>query len=128
MPKVKVSQRTKLQMYQRKFEGEMISTDNEILYCRACEKMSFGVCQEILTENLNMLSFAMKFVPRFLTNDHKQRCVNMCLEQREKPNEERTFTCISRIIMGDESWIYSSDLAVEEPTITKSKKVRQVQS
>jgi hypothetical protein len=38
MPKVKVSQKTKLQLYQREFEGEMITTDNKILYCRACEK------------------------------------------------------------------------------------------
>jgi hypothetical protein len=31
--------------------------------------ISYGVCQEILTENLNMHCIAMKFVPRLLTND-----------------------------------------------------------
>jgi hypothetical protein len=32
MPKVKVSQKTKLQLYQQMFEGEMITTDNQIVY------------------------------------------------------------------------------------------------
>jgi hypothetical protein len=33
--------------------------------------ISYGVCQEILTENLNMHSIAMKLVPRLLRNDQK---------------------------------------------------------
>jgi hypothetical protein len=47
-----------------------------------------------------------KFVPRLLTNDQKQRRVNMCLELGEKANQDPAFTRISRIITGDESWIY----------------------
>jgi ribosomal protein S25 len=35
--------------------------------------ISYGVCQEIITENLNMRRIAAKFVPRLLTNDYKQR-------------------------------------------------------
>jgi hypothetical protein len=31
--------------------------------------ISYKVCHEILTENLNMLRTATKFVPRLLTND-----------------------------------------------------------
>jgi hypothetical protein len=51
----------------------------------------------------------------------------MCLDLREKANEDPTF--ISRIITGNESWIYGYDpeknapiVTVEEPRITKSKK------
>jgi hypothetical protein len=33
--------------------------------------MSYGVCQEIVTENSNMHCIAVKFVPRLLTNDQK---------------------------------------------------------
>jgi hypothetical protein len=64
--------------------------------------ISYGVCQEILTENLNKRRIAAKFVP-LLTNDQNQRRVNVCLELlvREKANEDLTF--ISRIITGDES-------------------------
>jgi hypothetical protein len=66
-------------------------------------RISYGVCQE---ENLNMCHIATKFSPRLLTNDQKQRRINVCLELRGKANEDPTFTHISRIIMGDESWIY----------------------
>jgi hypothetical protein len=38
-----------------------------------------------------------KFVPRLLTNDRKQRSVNVCLELRDKANEDPTF--ISRIAL-----------------------------
>jgi hypothetical protein len=67
--------------------------------------ISYGVCQEILTENLNMRRIPEKFILRLLKNDQKQQCVNVCLELTEKANEDPTF--ISRIITGDESWIYS---------------------
>jgi hypothetical protein len=43
-------------------------------------RISCGVFQEILTENLNMQGIAIKFVPRLLRNDHKQRRINLCLE------------------------------------------------
>jgi hypothetical protein len=42
--------------------------------------ISYRVCQEILTENLNMSHTAAKFVPRLLTNDQNQWHVNVCLE------------------------------------------------
>jgi hypothetical protein len=71
-----------------------------------------------------MRRIAAKFVPQHLTNEQKQRHINVCLELQEKANEDKTF--ISRIITGDESWIYGYDyatiVAVEEPTITKSRK------
>jgi hypothetical protein len=37
---------------------------------------------------LNMRRIATKFVPRLLTNDQKQRCINVCLELRQKANED----------------------------------------
>jgi hypothetical protein len=50
---------------------------------------------------LNIHCIATKFVLRLLTNDQKQRRVNMHLELQEKANKDPTF--ISRIIMGGES-------------------------
>jgi hypothetical protein len=52
-----------------------------------------------------MRRIAVKFVPRLLINDQKQRHVHVCLELHEKANKDPTF--ISRIITGDESCIYS---------------------
>jgi hypothetical protein len=63
----------------------------------------------------------MKFVPRLLTTEPKQRRINACLELEEKANEDPTF--ISRIITGNESWRNKGMVvAEEEPTITKSQK------
>jgi hypothetical protein len=42
--------------------------------------ISYGVCQEILKENLNMPRTATKFAPQLLTNDQKQPRINVCLE------------------------------------------------
>jgi hypothetical protein len=42
--------------------------------------ISYKVCQEILTENLNMRCIATKFVPQLLTNDQKQWHISVCLE------------------------------------------------
>jgi hypothetical protein len=98
--------------------------------------ISYGVCQEILTDNLKMRRrIAAKFVPRLLTNDQKQRRVNVCLELlvREKANEDPTF--ISRIITGDESWIYGYDSETKQqsslwksPQSPRAEKARQVRS
>jgi hypothetical protein len=71
--------------------------------------ISYGVRQEILTENLNMQHTAAKFVPWLLTNDQKQWFVNMCVELRGKANEDPTLMSISRIITGDDSLIYGYD-------------------
>jgi hypothetical protein len=69
----------------------------------------------ILTENLNMYRIAVKFVPRLLTNDQKQWCVNVGPALREKGNEDQTF--ISRIIIGDESWIYCYDPETKQQSL-----------
>jgi hypothetical protein len=36
-------------------------------------EISYGVFQEILTENLNMLHISVKFVPRLFTDDQSLR-------------------------------------------------------
>jgi hypothetical protein len=81
-----------------------------------------------------MHCIAAKFVPRLLTNDQKQRRVNVCLQLQEKANEDPTFTHISRIITGDESWIYrynpetkQQSLQWKSPQSPRAKKVWQVQ-
>jgi hypothetical protein len=40
-------------------------------------RISYGVCQEILTENLNVHCIAAKFVARLLTNKQKQQRINV---------------------------------------------------
>jgi histone-lysine N-methyltransferase SETMAR len=80
-----------------------------------------------------MCRIAAKFVPRLLTNDQKRRHVSLYLELREKANEDPTF--ISRIVTGDESWIYGYDPEKESNRCNgrahnqpEQKKARQVRS
>lgn len=47
--------------------------------------ISYGVCQEILTENLNMRRIAAKFVPRLLTKDQMEQRMNVYLELLDLP-------------------------------------------
>jgi hypothetical protein len=53
--------------------------------------ISYGIRQEILTENLNICHIAAEFSPCLLANDRKQQCVNVCLELREKANKDSHF-------------------------------------
>jgi histone-lysine N-methyltransferase SETMAR len=95
---------TKTTENDEKFENYFMKTAAKQPMSSQTVGISYGVCQEILTENLNMSRIAAKFFPRLLTNDQKQRHVNVCLELREKANENPTFIC--RFITGDEIWIY----------------------
>jgi hypothetical protein len=80
-----------------------------------------------------MRRITVKFVPQLLANDQKQRRENLCLELREKANEDPTF--ISKIITGDENWIYDYDpemkqhsLQWKSPQSPRAKKSWQVRS
>jgi hypothetical protein len=42
--------------------------------------ISYGVCQVILIENLNVHHTAADFVPPTFPNDQKQQHINTCLE------------------------------------------------
>jgi hypothetical protein len=47
------------------------------------------------------------FVPRILTADQKQLCINICYELHQVASDDETF--LSGVITGDKSWIYSYD-------------------
>jgi len=75
---------------------------------------------------------ATKFVPRILTADQKQQRVNVCTEIRQLASDE---TFLSRVINGDESWVYSYDPETKQqssqwksPTSPRPKKATQVKS
>ena len=93
--------------------------------------ISYGVCQEILTQDLNIRCVEAKFVPRLLTTEQKQRRLDVCLELHEMADSDRSF--ISRIIRADESWIYAHDPETKQqsshgksPHSPRPRKARQV--
>jgi hypothetical protein len=49
---------------------------------------------------------ADKCVPRILTADQKQQRLNFCTELRQLASDDET---LSRVITGDESWVYGYD-------------------
>jgi hypothetical protein len=70
---------------------------------------------------------------RFLTADQKRRHVNVCEELRQIATDDVTF--LSRVITGDESWIYGYDPETKQqssqwksPKSSRPKKARQVKS
>ena len=95
--------------------------------------ISYGSCQEILTENLGMRRVAAKFVPRLLSVDQKQCRVDVCSELRETSENDPTF--ISRVTTSDERWFYGYDPETKQqssqwksPQSPRPKKARQVRS
>ena len=70
-------------------------------------EVGYGTCQRVLTEELGMHRVAAEFEPRIVTADQKQQRVNVCTELRQLASDDETF--LSRVINGDESWIYGYD-------------------
>ena len=67
----------------------------------------YGTCQQVLTGELGMHCVAAKFVSRILTADQKHQKVNICTQLRQLASDDEIF--LSRVITGDESWVYSYD-------------------
>jgi hypothetical protein len=64
-------------------------------------KLSYGMCQRILSDELNMWHTAANFVPRLLSNDQKGHCTAVCTELKEQTENDTNF--ISITITGDGS-------------------------
>ncbi len=63
--------------------------------------ISKGTAHQILHEDLDLKKKAPKFVPRILTDDQQQQCVNCC---KENLRECADTLFLWNIITGDESW------------------------
>jgi hypothetical protein len=88
--------------------------------------------QLVLTKKFGMCRVAAKFVPRILTADQKQS-VDACTELCQLASDDETF--LSRVITGDESWVYGNDPETKQqssqwksPQLPRPKKARQVKS
>jgi len=66
--------------------------------------ISFGSCQAILTEKLNMHRIAAKFVPCVLTEDQKANRGNISQELLDHVSVDENF--LKTIVTGNETWVY----------------------
>jgi hypothetical protein len=80
-----------------------------------------------------MRRIAAKFVPRLLSNDQKEHRVAVCMELKDQARDDPNF--ISKVITGDESWVYGYDPETKQqssqwksPNSPRPKKARQVRS
>jgi hypothetical protein len=99
----------------------------------SAEDISYGSCQSLLTENLNMRRVAAKFVPLLLTQDQKNRRLDICQDLKKQVENYADF--LSKVITGDETWINGYDPETKQqssqrksPHSPRPKKARQVKS
>eukprot|EP00106_Octopus_bimaculoides_P001199 XP_014768641.1 PREDICTED: uncharacterized protein LOC106868045 [Octopus bimaculoides] len=89
-----------------------------------------GLVQAILMFELNMLLVSTKFVPHLLTTEQKEHRVDVCQDLRQRAADDSSF--MSRIITGDECWVYMYDPETKQhpsqwksPSPLQPKKARQ---
>ena len=68
---------------------------------------SVGSCDAILTDDLRMKRVCAKFVPRLLTDDHREQRQTIAGNLLECSCEYVHF--LMNIVTGDESWAYGYD-------------------
>ena len=83
--------------------------------------------------NLNIKRLSAKFVPRLLTEDQKNNCLNVCYDLREQVGNNTQI--LSKVVTGDETWCYGYDPETNQassqwktPNSPKPKKAQQVRS
>ena len=76
--------------------------------------LSYGSCQCILADELNMRRTAAKFVC-LLNNDQQDYRVQVCTELQKAVRHDPNF--LSRVLTGDESWLYNYDLARKQQSL-----------
>jgi len=69
--------------------------------------ITFGSCQAILTEKLNLHRVAAKFMPRVWTEDQKANSVNISQELLDRVTIDENF--LKTIVTGNETWVYGYD-------------------
>jgi hypothetical protein len=86
-----------------------------------------------LLDELNMRRIAAKFVPYFLNSDQRDHQAQLCTELQKAGRHDPNF--LSRVISGDESWLYDYDPETKHqssqwktPSSLQPKKAHQVHS
>ena len=114
---------------------EVILEDGRQTTHNVCNRdgLSYGSCKCILVDELNMRRIAAKFVPHLFNNEHRDHRVQVCTKLQNAVRHDPNF--LSRVITGDESWLYDYDLETKQqslqwktPSSPRPKKARQVHS
>ncbi|PNF38978.1 hypothetical protein B7P43_G06608 [Cryptotermes secundus] len=93
---------------------DLILQDRRLTIQDLCNTLglSYGTCQRILSEELDVRRIAAKSVPQLLQNEQKQHRLEVCRELQQQLQEDPNF--LSKVVTGDEIVPhppYSPDLA-----------------
>jgi len=93
---------------------EVILEDRRQTIHDVCNRvgLSYRSCQHILSDELNMRQIGAKFLPRLFNNDQRDHQVQVCTELQKAVRNNPNF--LSRVITGDESWLYKNDLETKQ--------------
>ena len=69
--------------------------------------ISIGSCHQTFTEIIQMRRVSAQFVPRLLTDDQKENCVEISRKLLANANGNENF--LKNIITGHETWVYGYD-------------------
>jgi len=69
--------------------------------------VSYGTCQAILTQDLNVRRVAAKFVPQILTAEQKEWRLSMATNMLQEAESDENF--MGQIMTSDETWVYKYD-------------------
>ena len=78
--------------------------------------ISVGSCHHILMEELKMHHVAAEFVPRLMTSDQQAHRVQVCQDLLDHSENDKEF--LSKIITGDESWVYGYEVETKVQSFT----------
>ncbi len=70
-------------------------------------RISVGSAHNILKKDLGLTKIAARYVPKLLTQEQKQRRVQICQENLQRVQTEPFL--LRHVVTGDESWIYCFD-------------------
>ncbi|KAL4113550.1 hypothetical protein QTP88_017159 [Uroleucon formosanum] len=80
--------------------------------------ISIGTCHSILSDELGMKRVSAKLVPKLLTEEQMEHCIEVCLDLKNRVSNDPSF--IKSIISSDETWVYGYDPETKYPLL-KSK-------
>jgi histone-lysine N-methyltransferase SETMAR len=116
---------------------KLVEEDPHITYEKIEETLGIasGSVQTILHEHLKLRKVCARWVPHYLTEEEKQARVVFCKDMK-KTFEKGKSNLISKILTGDETWVYCYDpkrkeqskvwIAKDEPRPVKVKRERSV--
>jgi hypothetical protein len=95
----------------------LILEDHHLIVQEIAHEVGIGTgsARSILTEDLHMCRVVAKFVPKLLSQDQPQLCLEVAWDMLECANGDPEF--LKTVITGDEMWVYEYD---PEPKVQSS--------